>query len=78
MAIAKSKVSVYTDEYVWNHGHRPYGFGTWIFQIGHKKGSVPAWLTDNWFEYLGTYTEAKKAAIDHAADLGITFVKVLS
>ena len=51
------KHSVDTSKYVWAHGKQPRGWGLWFFGDWNE----------NWtFEFTGSYTEAKKAALQAA------------
>lgn len=58
--IPRNGIVVYTDEYKIAHGVSPKGNGYWHFVC---KGRV---VMD--FQYIGMYKEAKKGAIDFAAE----------
>jgi hypothetical protein len=57
------------DRYAFTHGHRPRGFGQWIFGLGRNG----AWTN---FTYTGTYSVAKAAALREARSIGCTDVTV--
>lgn len=62
MAIAKSRVSVMTNRFVSEHGVSPRGYGYWYFIIKGTNGQKHV------FDGVGMYSEAKKQAIEFAAE----------
>jgi hypothetical protein len=61
--------SLSAERYAFTHGHRPRGIGQWSFSLGRSG----AWTQ---FEYNGSYTDAKKAAMREARSLGCDTVVV--
>lgn len=55
-----------TSRYEWSHGHRPRGYGFWMFLVGSAQVSAH-----------GTYSEAKRVAAARARELGEHLVVVL-
>ena len=64
-AIPASRVSVSTSAYQGSHGSTPRGSGTWAFDIGSETKF-----------FSGKYSDAKKKAINYAAQKGISNIKV--
>lgn len=69
-----SQIEFNTSNYRWTYGHEPKGYGVWAFSFeGHE-----------WFAPAGTYTQAKKACIQHIKEIapadydGYVIVKVLT
>ena len=66
------------ERYIASHGRKPYGRATWLFE--HKIVSVVSaeiFWSKCYFQFSGTYTDAKKAARKWAAELGSTNVRVM-
>ena len=69
MKITKSQVKVSTSDYRFAHGKEPRGFGGWYFEFNNALiEQAPS----------GSFTEAKKWAINRAIVLGTTTVEVCS
>ena len=69
------KVTVYSNGYLCEHGHRPRGRGVWIFSprynvMGNDREVI--WITGN-----KTFTEAKAEAVKHFKARGVDTVYVL-
>lgn len=54
--------------YEFAHGRKPRGVGYWAFFSNDKKGTT--------FWHFGSYTDAKKAAVEDAKKNGATVIKV--
>ena len=62
---------VETDTFFFSHGQRPRGFGLWMFSLtggGFDLGE---------FSHSGTFTEARKAAVAKAREVGASKVTAL-
>jgi|Laugrespbdmm15sn_2_1035079.scaffolds.fasta_scaffold153063_1 hypothetical protein len=57
------------DEYKFNHGQRPQGYGLWSFSLGRQG----AWTG---FSITANYSDAKRAAMREAKSLGCDTVTV--
>ena len=67
--LTKNQVRVSTSNYRFAHGKSPRGFGTWLFEFNNAFiERAPS----------GSFTEAKKWAINRAIVLGTTTVEVCS
>ncbi len=62
-------VEVNTRQYRIGHWHEPKGRGQWLFSVGRREEAR--------FGFLGTYTEARQAAVKEARRLGLDLVEVL-
>ena len=65
------KMRVETNKYFASHGKNPKGFGGWWFEF--LMGGIDFMQ----FEFTGSYTDAKKAAVAKARANGATVVRVL-
>lgn len=71
-----SYISIDKDTYFNSHGKMPRGLGGWWFELlGDGFGQSQ---TTQIFEHFGMFSDAKKAAVKRARELGATTVKVLS
>jgi hypothetical protein len=68
--LTKKQVQVLTSKFRFAHGHSPRGEGGWFFEFG-KEGQLEhaPW---------GTFSDAKKWAVNRAVQLGTTRVSVCS
>jgi len=55
-----------TTKYIWAHGRAPRGKGFWWFAVGNQA-----------VQHVGSYADAKRAAVRRARQIGASHVEVL-